>query len=82
VKVVLAGHDHFYERLRPQQGVQYFVVGGAAKLRAGNARRTEISAKAFDRDNSFLLLEIEGDTLRFQAVSRTGETVDKGEIRR
>ena len=80
--IVLSGHDHFYERMKPQSGVHYFVVGGAAKLRAGNARRTGITAKAFDRDNSFLLLEIDGDTLRFQAVSRTGETVDAGAIQK
>ena len=78
VAVVLSGHDHFYERLKPQKGVHYFVVGGSAKLRAGNARRTDISAKAFDRDNSFFIMEIDGDTLYFQAVSRTGESVDAG----
>lgn len=82
VSVVLSGHDHFYERMKPQKGVHYFVAGGAAKLRAGNARRTDITATAFDRDRSFLLLEIDGDTLRFQAVSRTGETVVAGSIQR
>ena len=81
VSVVLAGHDHFYERMKPQSGVNYFVVGGAAKLRPGNARRTEISATAFDRDQSFLLLEFAGGTLHFRAVSRSGETVDEGAIK-
>jgi predicted phosphodiesterase len=82
VSVVLAGHDHFYERMKPQKGINYFVVGGAAKLRAGNARRTEITETAFDRDQSFLLFEIVGNTLRFQAVSRSGQTVDQGSITR
>ena len=63
-------------------GRAQFVVGGAAKLRAGNARRTEITDTAFDRDQSFLLLEIVGNTLRFQAVSRSGQTVDQGSITR
>jgi 3',5'-cyclic AMP phosphodiesterase CpdA len=80
VTAVLSGHDHFYERMKPQKGVQYFVVGGAAKLRAGNALRTGISANAFDSDNSFLLLEFDGDTLRFQAISRTGKAIDQGSI--
>lgn len=82
VSVVLAGHDHFYERMKPQKGINYFAVGGAAKLRAGNARRTEITETAFDRDQSFLLFEIVGNTLRFQAVSRSGQTVDQGSITR
>lgn len=80
VSLVLSGHDHFYERMKPQKGVHYFVAGGAAKLRPGNARRTAITAKAFDRDNSFLLLEFDGDVLHFQAISRTGETIDEGSI--
>ena len=33
VNVVLSGHDHFYERLKPQKGILDFVVGGSAKLR-------------------------------------------------
>src|SRR5215510_1029494 len=33
VNLVLAGHDHFYERIEPQKGIYYFVVGGSAKLR-------------------------------------------------
>jgi predicted phosphodiesterase len=82
VAVVLAGHDHFYERIKPQKGISYFVDGGAAKLRAGNARKSEMMAVAFDRDNSFLLMEIAGDTLNFRAISRTGETVDAGSILR
>ncbi|MGH9349401.1 MAG: metallophosphoesterase family protein, partial [Vicinamibacterales bacterium] len=38
VDVVFAGHEHFYERLKPQQGIHYFIQGGAAKLRRGNLR--------------------------------------------
>ena len=78
VALVMAGHDHFYERIKPQQGIHHFVVGGSAKLRAGNVLRTKLTAKAFDRDLSFALMEIDGDTLHFQAVSRKGETVDSG----
>jgi len=78
VALALAGHDHFYERIKPQQGVHHFVVGGSAKLRAGNVRRTSLTAKAFDTDRSFLLMEIDGDTLHYQAVSRRGVTVDSG----
>ncbi len=78
VSLVLAGHDHFYERTKPQQGIHHFVIGGSAKVRAGNVRRTSLTAKSFDRDNSFALMEIDRDTLHFQAVSRAGATVDSG----
>ena len=82
VALALAGHDHFYERIKPQQGIQYFVAGGSAKLRAGNVRRTSLTAKAFDTDLSFVLMEIDGDTLHYQAVSRKGATVDSGSFER
>jgi hypothetical protein len=82
VAVALAGHDHFYERIKPQQGVHHFVVGAASKVRTGNARRSEISASAFDRDHSFLVMEADGRTLRFRAISRTGKVVDEGAIER
>jgi len=82
VALALAGHDHFYERIKPQLGVQYFVAGGSAKLRAGNVRRTSLTAKAFDTDRSFVLMEIDGDTLHYQAISRKGSTVDSGSFER
>ena len=37
-----------------------------------------MTALAFDQAESFMLVEIDGDTLSFQAVSRTGATVDSG----
>jgi hypothetical protein len=82
VSLVLSGHDHFYERIKPQQGIHYFVCGGSAKLREGNVQVADFADKSFDRDNSFLLMEIDGDTLFFQAISRTGEIVDSGSFRR
>ena len=82
VSVVLSGHDHFYERFQPQNGITYFVAGGAGQLRAGDARASETTAKAFDRDRSFLVMEIDGDLLHLRAIGRTGKTVDEGTIYR
>ncbi len=44
VSVVLTGHDHVYERIRPQQGIAYFVVGSGGRLRVGNIDRGEASS--------------------------------------
>ncbi len=82
VDIVFAGHDHFYERIKPQQGIAYFVEGGAAKLRKGDVRKTTFSAAWFDTDRSFMAAEISGDTFRFEQVSRTGQVVDSGEVER
>lgn len=83
VDVVFNGHEHIYERIVPQQGIQYFVAGGAAKLRPGDTRPGKgIAEVGFASDRSFMLVEIAGDEMYFQAISRTGATVDKGTIRR
>ncbi|MGH9312394.1 MAG: metallophosphoesterase [Vicinamibacterales bacterium] len=83
VSAVLAGHEHFYERIKPQNGILYMTSGGAAKLREGNIRpNSPLTAKGFDDDNHFVLMEIEGDEMYFQAISRRGETVDSGSFRR
>lgn len=83
VDVVLTGHEHFYERMHPQRGVAYFISGGAGSLRKGDIRRpSSIMARGFDADFHFMMMEISGDTLYFQAISRTGETIDAGAITR
>jgi len=83
LNVVFAGHEHFYERLKPQKGINYFTAGGSAKLREGDiATSSAMTAKGFDSEQSFMLVEIDGDVLRFQTISRRGKTVDSGEIRR
>jgi hypothetical protein len=83
VDVVFAGHEHFYERLQPQRGIHYITQGGAAKLRRGNIRdNSAMTAKGFDTDNSFTLIEIEGDRMFFETISRRGAVVDSGVIPR
>jgi hypothetical protein len=83
VDVVLSGHEHFYERVHPQHGISYFVSGGAGSLRRDDIRRpSSLMARGFDTDFHFVMMEISGDTLYFQAISRTGETVDAGAITR
>ena len=82
VDVVFSGHEHIYERYKPQRGIYYFTVGGAAKLRKGDTHPSPLLAARFDRDRSFLLAEISGDSLYFQTVSRAGAVVDKGVLAR
>ena len=81
VDVVFSGHDHIYERFRPQKGVQYFVVGpGGQEPRT--MRPSKETAASFEGEYNFMLVEVSGDALEFQAVSRTGAIVDTGIIHR
>jgi hypothetical protein len=79
VNAVFAGHEHFYERIKPQKGVYYFISGAGGKLRDGDVKENSpLTEKGFDKDLSFMLVEIAKDEMHFQVVSRTGETVDAG----
>ena len=83
VSVTLAGHDHFYERIKPQHGIAHFVVGSGGRLAAGDIDPTStITAKGFDTDRAFLAVEISGDTMYFSAISREGRVVDSGIVER
>jgi 3',5'-cyclic AMP phosphodiesterase CpdA len=83
VDVVFAGHEHFYERMRPQGGITYVIQGGSANLRRGNIRRNSaITAKGFDTDRSFTLVEIAGDQMYLETISRLGAIVDSTVITR
>ena len=82
VDVVFSGHDHVYERLVPQKGIHYFVSGAGGQLRKGNMRRSPQTAASFDQDLSFMLVEVAGAEMFFQVISRTGQTIDSGTIRR
>jgi predicted MPP superfamily phosphohydrolase len=82
VNVVFSGHDHAYERVKPQKGITYFLEGSSGQLRRGDMTPTDETAASFDQDQTFMLLELGQDELTFQTVSRTGQIVDSGVIRR
>ena len=82
VDVVLSGHEHLYERAHPQHGISYFTSGAAGSLRRGDIQPSLVLAKGYDEDYHFVLMEISGTELYFQAISRTGLTIDAGVITR
>ena len=83
VNVVMSGHDHVYERFKPESGIYFFLVGNSGELRYHNLRHdSDIMAAGFDTDRTFMLVEIAGDKLYFQTITRTGQTVDSGVLQK
>src|SRR6185369_12010649 len=81
VNLVLTGHDHVYEHIKPQRGIYYFVSGAGGQLRTGDVKQSsELIEKSYDRDMHFMLFEVDGDRLYFQTISRTGGTIDSGAL--
>jgi predicted MPP superfamily phosphohydrolase len=82
VNVVFSGHEHFYERIKPQKGVAYFIIGSSSKLRKGDLNKSELTVYGNDSTYAFMLVEIVNDELYFQTINDKGETLDAGSIRR
>jgi len=79
VNAVFSGHDHIYERTKPQNGIQYFVTGAGGKTRRGGVDlKSPIRQASYDEDNHFMVVEIQPQHIVFQAVSETGRVVDSG----
>jgi hypothetical protein len=79
VALVLSGHDHHYERSRPQDGVYYVVTGGGGR----GTRPTGVSEfTAFaEQVLHFVYVEIQGDELALHAIDATGAEFDQLVIR-
>jgi len=82
VDVVFSGHDHVYERVKPENGIYYFTEGSSGQLRPNDLAKTSITDRGFDTDRTFMLVEVSGDVLYFETLSRGGAVVDSGELRR
>jgi hypothetical protein len=80
VAVAFSGHDHIYQRVTPQQGVQYFVSGAGGKTREGDIKRDALVAFGYDADSHFMVIEADAATFSYSALNARGEQVDAGKL--
>jgi hypothetical protein len=81
VDAAFSGHDHIYERTKPQQGVQYFTSGAGAKTRRGDLKRnTPFFAAGADETSSFMSVEITPERFSFKTINIAGREIDSGEL--
>ncbi len=74
VQLVLAGHDHNYERMTPQDGIAYVVTGGGG---IGTRSVGSSSFTAFAEDViHFVQVEVGVDELVLHAIDGTGREFD------
>ena len=74
VQLVLAGHDHDYERMKPQGGIQYLVTGGGGKgtRPVGSSSFTALSVDVIH----MLDVEVGSDSLVVHAIDGVGKEFD------
>ena len=81
VPLVLAGHDHHYERFKPIDGTTYIVTGGGGRgVRELNNR--ESSSAFAEAVIHFVAVTVDADTLAVHAIDGTGREFDSTVIRR
>jgi hypothetical protein len=81
VPLVLAGHDHHYERFNPIDGTTYIVTGGGGRgVRELSGKQ---SGSAFaEAVINFITVTVDGDTLTVHAIDGTGREFDSTVIHR
>ena len=79
VDLFLAGHEHFYQKIRPQKGIHHIISGAAGKLRDGALTdHAEVEFAAVEYH--FLDVELSEDSFRYQAVNDEGRAIHSGVI--
>ncbi len=78
VDLVLAGHDHHYERTHPMSGVTYVVSGGGCKTTpVGNSSFTAKAHSILE----FMVVDVHGDRLVANCIRADGKVADRFELR-
>lgn len=80
VKTAFTGHEHIYERVKPQNGIQHFVTGGGGAKLYGIESKSSLTAASYVGWH-FMLVEINDKGISFQTISDMGNLVDSGIIK-
>lgn len=81
VNLVVNGHDHVYERTKPQGRIHYFTSGAGGRLRKNNLDKdSPFFAFGNDEVNSFMLFSANPDLVQFWTVDIEGNVIDNGKI--
>lgn len=90
VDLVLAGHDHHYERTHPLRDGRvvadgcapvYVVTGGGGAARFARSITPDEQTARVSRDYHFLALRVDAGTIMGEAVGRDGRAFDHFEVR-
>ncbi len=76
VDLVLAGHNHVYERLAPHRGILFVVAGSGGSLNHGDWPSNPESRVRYNQSRAFVGLAIQGKRLFLRAIDEDGTEVD------
>ncbi len=79
VQIYLAGHNHFYARMKPQHGVIHFTTGGGG--RHLKTPRLTSETQVARRAHHFMHFELKEEKLNYWAIPVQGAFLDRGTYR-
>jgi 3',5'-cyclic AMP phosphodiesterase CpdA len=80
--VVFNGHDHAYERFKPQNGVTYIVTGAGGAERYPRRQTRAITAFFDNKNVSFTRLDINKKTLRGRQITAEGRVLEEWRLQK
>ncbi len=79
ITAMFAGHDHFYERSEPEEGVTVIMAGGAGAPLYGKVADAEVQnphSEVFAIKHHFCLLTVDGKRCTMQVLGLDGALID------
>ena len=77
VDVVFAGHNHFYARMKPQNGIRYFVSGGGGRKTYGFEGEPDYVLAGGDYYH-FVSVEVSPAAFTYRVIDEDGRVRDSG----
>ena len=73
--IVLTGHEHFFARMKEQNGVNYIISGSGGKIHTGGIQPDPRMVAGNDAIHQFLSVALTHDAFSFTVIGENGETI-------
>ncbi len=81
IDVVFTGHNHFYERRQPLDGILHITIGASSKSTSETLPPDPGRVVGYTESRSFGWIRIDGNMLHLQAFNELGEVIDDVQFR-
>lgn len=81
VQIVLNGHEHFFARLKPIEGINYIISGSGGKIHKGGLRYDGRVIYGNDQIHQFMSVTLTRDVFDYSVIGADGKVVFREQIR-